>query len=235
MDKELENALQVFFDRLEKESGSLPPIEVRWNAGGDETPIWFTVNGKPVDYSANSMFRDLAGYLIFQFDLPNAGEYYNEGGGSIYRDDTGAIRMRYHEFAYGYDEDGDEDNFDQEILKEPLLIPDTETVGKLLNRLQKNELPFYGHLAYLKRKDRSLLIGYSSDAEDDNEAETETLLDLIEEHFRSSSTEELVHREIHFGGKINHTGILLDERSIIKYAVDKDHQDQDMLLFGKKP
>ena len=42
--------------------------------------------------------NELATYLIEEFDLPNAGEYYNDGGGELSIEDETRVLFIYDEF-----------------------------------------------------------------------------------------------------------------------------------------
>lgn len=55
-------------------------IELKWDAGGDETLVWVSANGVEIEWS---QCDDLVDLVIEVLDLPNTGEYFVNGGGEL--------------------------------------------------------------------------------------------------------------------------------------------------------
>ncbi|MDJ1470392.1 hypothetical protein [Xanthocytophaga flava] len=80
------------------------PIPVDWNAGGDETlcnvKVGDSYNYKKDGVNIGWELGDLIAQIL---ELPNAGEYFNNGHGRIEIDQNGQIVLHYSARAYYYD------------------------------------------------------------------------------------------------------------------------------------
>jgi hypothetical protein len=86
------------------------PILAEWNAGGDETCCNVSVNGE-FGYETHfiKVSWKLGDLIAEKLQLPNAGEYYNNGGGVIDVNSSGQIVLTYSARAHYYDYE-DENN-----------------------------------------------------------------------------------------------------------------------------
>ena len=95
-------------------------ITLKWDAGGDETPIWIYADGVELtDWEENVGLLDI---VIRALDLPNAGEYFVEGGGELEtKDGQLLIRHESHHTGVDYEYEGEEDDdispYDESKLK----------------------------------------------------------------------------------------------------------------------
>ncbi|WP_314004487.1 hypothetical protein [Xanthocytophaga flava] len=80
------------------------PIPVDWNAGGDET-ICNVQIGEAYDYKKDgvNIGWELGDLIAQVLELPNAGEYFNNGKGHIEVDQKGQVVLHYSARAYYYD------------------------------------------------------------------------------------------------------------------------------------
>jgi len=81
-------------------------IKLKWDCGGDEIHLTVLVDDKEVNYE-DKIFEALDVYVMNQLNLPDAGEFAMEGGGTIIEED-GEIYVEYESMWTGYaDESGD--------------------------------------------------------------------------------------------------------------------------------
>ena len=105
-------------------------VTIKWDAGGDETPVWVFVDGEEADWQD---CEDLVDLVIRTLDLPNAGELFVEGGGELLVQD-GKLMISHTSKHTGVDYDikpGEEidfENFDWEGRMIELDTTVTETV-----------------------------------------------------------------------------------------------------------
>ena len=118
-------------------------LSVKWDTGGDQTIVNFEIDGKPNPYNNDMLYDDLRAFLIEKFELPNAGEYYNNGDGIIDLDEDGEVIIEYNECAYYEDSwsDVDTNNLEKEIQLE-----DKTNVSALLKEFELKEISFYGSI-----------------------------------------------------------------------------------------
>lgn len=88
-------------------------IEIRWDAGGDETPVWVYSNDVEIDWKES---EDLVTLVVEILTLPNAGEYFVKGSGIlIFKDDQLLIKHSSKHEGIDYiepDEDMDMENLE---------------------------------------------------------------------------------------------------------------------------
>lgn len=63
-------------------------IVVEWDAGGDQTPVWFKIwdkTGKEIEEGRKNedYWMFLRDFIVYELGLPNAGERYHRGKGEI--------------------------------------------------------------------------------------------------------------------------------------------------------
>lgn len=80
-------------------------IKMYWDAGGDETPVRLTFDGKLTTKDGKAE-DTIIGELIDKLSLPGAGEEYNAGSGELFLSPEGAIGIRYT--AYDHEWGGTE-------------------------------------------------------------------------------------------------------------------------------
>ncbi len=95
--------LTTLLESLKQNNQKLTAI---WDAGGDQTIITFYIDKQEYRFEDNEpLWNYLYSLLTTQFELPNAGESYNEGGGEFQLDENGDIQFEYNEFYYFEDEE----------------------------------------------------------------------------------------------------------------------------------
>lgn len=82
---------QELIEKWGKIVSSAKKVEVSWDAGGDETPVWIDVDGERVAWKESQGIVDV---IIENLQLPNAGEEYSEGGGVLLFDGE-TLSLRY--------------------------------------------------------------------------------------------------------------------------------------------
>lgn len=109
-------------------------IKVSWEAGGDECPVYCTVNGK-ADYPPEDekLFNKICSLIIQELDLPGAGEIYNNGFGQLYtKEDKLFIRTTYTYYEYYYEDE--EEGVPSSALRLNIQLPDPFGWESLLKR-----------------------------------------------------------------------------------------------------
>ena len=76
-------------------------ITLKWDCGGDEVHVQIYLDGKEIDYT-KSIFEALDIHVLNHLNLPDAGEFSMEGGGTIIEED-GKIYIEYESRWTGYE------------------------------------------------------------------------------------------------------------------------------------
>lgn len=216
----LENEIIDFFEKYD-----IKKIRVEWKAGGDETILNYYYQDRILSDSKSGLLGQISMYLIEKFDLPNAGEYYNDGNGEIFIEND-KVRLIYSEYAYSEDyiEDSEEE-------LEPFnlsIIPEILTV---LKNTGETSLEFDTTITFYQEKtiDFRLYKPMYEPIEYGNEGSK------IEEYIRENVIPKINCKlesvEIGYSGEINETKILIEEVHVIKYYVDKDVKQKKIDLF----
>jgi len=217
--------------RLKEYENNNEKLIVKWNTGGDETIINFYLKGNVLPYHTDEIVNDLASYLIEEFDLPNAGEYYNDGGGEISIDKENKILFVYDEFAYGesYDE-----NFDTENIEEEFSIITSLSSKQLLNELNQKELDFYGSTSFLLQESDDFRAYTTKDMFRIKKEKLREVHEHIKVHILSKLSPPFEATEIGYSGKIKEDEILIEELYQTKYYIDKNKKNEKVYLLEKK-
>lgn len=210
-----------------KQNGKI--FSVKWDGGGDETIINFYLENEVIPDYEDEVLTELAGHLVEVFDLPNAGEYYNEGKGTISLDDKNQILIVYDEFAYG-------EKYDEEIESEKSIeefsIPSSEECKKILENMNEISLNFYGSTSFLSEISDDFEI---SSARFDKTIKKEKLLEVQKEIKKNALAKfepPFDASEIGYSGKIDENQITFEELYQIKYFVDKHNKEATKILFA---
>lgn len=84
-------------------------ITLTWDCGGDEAFIHFLVDGNELFDQEDSFTEDFEWYLLNKLQLPDAGEFSMEGGGTVTLEGE-RISLEYESILKGYEgDDGWED------------------------------------------------------------------------------------------------------------------------------
>ncbi len=211
-----------------KEKGTV--LSVKWDAGGDETLLHFFEGEEKVPDSRDGMYGQLRDFLIEKFDLPNGGEYFNEGGG-IFALENQKIAFTFSELAYSrYEEDG------CEIItaEEDLTIQAPEGMTSFLAAQHLTEAYFHGETNYFRAEVvnttfRVITPTFQSVPPD---GFTEGLREKFERIAQSTFDTPIQHGEIRYAGKLYAHEVIFEEVSLTKYATDKDHREKKIYLFA---
>ena len=92
-------------------------LTAKWDAGGDETLVSLYVDGKQLSFNSEHFFA-ICDVIADQLELPNAGEWFVKGGGTIRREANQIVID--HEstgFGYGWDPETDREfEIDEESI-----------------------------------------------------------------------------------------------------------------------
>jgi hypothetical protein len=100
--------VKQFVRQIQEEGKS---IIAEWDAGGDQTMIWCNVldeegNEIEVEEAWKTYLDTIDNYIVFELNLPNAGETYHRGKGKIvYKDDEVSIIYDAKEFTSEYEDE----------------------------------------------------------------------------------------------------------------------------------
>lgn len=196
-------------------------LTIEWDAGGDNTLVNFYLNDKtPIyDRNDNSVFYKLRDHLIDKFELPNAGEYYNDGMAMLALDENDEVLITYSEIAYYDDYDNEVDEIDDIVVEHSLKLD--------FNKF--NSLNFFGEFSNLPIKSEDyfrIQQEFSISASLENE-----LKELIKDQFYKNPilTQDLI--SISFGGEISEAQIIINDISYYKHIVAKDNVNKTEPLF----
>lgn len=200
---------------------------VKWNAGGDETIVNYFCNEVPLGYHSFDFLEELRIYLVEEFNLPNAGEYYNDGRGKFSIVNEDEILFEFDEYAYF-------ENYEGEIESE--MFEETFTVNfsnkKFLEEYSLLETNFYGSISFLQeREHEELQMDISGIDEDILNDKLKTLNQVIKKYILSKFDPPFQDLEINYSGKITIDKIIIDEFYRIKYTVDKNRKNEKKYLF----
>lgn len=213
--------------RLKEYEKKNKSLTVKWNTGGDETIINFFLETEVISYE-DELMNKLATYLIEEFDLPNAGEYYNDGGGEFLIEKGNKILFVYDEFSYGesYDEDLETDNIEEEFS----IAPDQNS-KQLLDELNQTELDFHGSTSFLLEESLDFEIYTSNNEFRIRKGKLKDIHDYIKIHALEKLTPPYEGTEIGYSGKIKEDEILFEELYRIKYYIDKNKKKERIYLL----
>ncbi len=214
--------------RLKEYEESDMQLSVKWNGGGDETIIQYQIGDKYVPYDNDTLLIELTRLLVEKFDIPNVGEYYNEGGGIFSVDGQERVSIIYDEFAYG---DADDDEIESESMLRDIRVPSSEINTKILEFYNQEVLNFYGTISFLSESKNHLETDFGMvDMQMLNEHHTsikekfkEVVLNQIKGSYNSV--------EITYSGKMDKNHIYFDEIYKVNYFIDKNHNSQVKILF----
>ncbi|UZR98165.1 hypothetical protein [Chondrinema litorale] len=196
-------------------------LTIKWDAGGDNTLVNFYLNNiTPVyDKYDNSVFHKLRDHIIDKFELPNAGEYYNDGEAKLLLDENDEVLITYSEIAYYDDYDNEVDEIDDIVVEHSLKIDFDKF----------SSLNFFGEFSSFPTKSEDyfrIQQEFSISAALEKE-----LKELIKDQFYKNPilTQDLI--SISFGGEINETQIIINDISYYKHVVEKDNVNKTEPLF----
>lgn len=214
-------------EKLKTLEGNGKKLAVKWDAGGDQTVLNFYLDKDVLPYYEDEVLEPLRTYLIEEFDLPNAGEYYNEGKGIFSIENEHQIAMVYDEFAYGekYDKD-----FESEESIVEFSIPSTESCQKILDVSNKTTLNFYGSTSFLYEVSDHFEV-YANPLKDKNKQAILDLQQTIKQNALSKFEPPFEGSEIGYAGTIDANQITVEELYQIKYWIDKDNKSAKKFLF----
>lgn len=223
----LKEKLLIRLNEYKKENKKLT---VKWDTGGDETIINFFLENNALPHT-NELMNELAAYLIEAFDLPNAGEYYNEGGGALSIENENSILFIYDEFAYreSYGE-----HLESENLEEEFSIAPHPSSQRLLADLNQKELNFNGSASFLLEASFHFDIYSSNDASSIKKEAFDEIKNYIKIHALAKIQPPFEGKEIVFSGRIKEDEILFEEFYQIKYNIDKNKKEEKIYLLDHK-
>ena len=215
--------------RLLKYQEENKKLSVKWDAGGDQTIINFFLDGKDLRYHlSDDLLKNFARYLVEEFELPNVGEYYNQGGGMISIENGTKILFEYEEFAYGeiYD-----DNIESEIKLEGFSIDSNMESKKLLEELNQLELNFYGTTSFLLKEIDDFELSTPSYDYRVRKSKFAEIQNYIKKHALEKFSPPLEGSEILYVGKIKEDKIIFEEISQLKFYIDKNKQNESRYIL----
>jgi len=206
-------------------------LTAKWNAGGDQTILNFLIDGNYIDWSQDSVFDKLRTFLVTKFQLPNAGEYYNQGKAEIklpdYDDNDATILIIYDEFAYNA-----YDDYEVSILPNEMKYPSNKVSVKLLTALNQSSLSFDGSITF--RNNNQQTDFYISH----NYLEIQKYKDTVDQihqyilNFVLETSKGVTHSiELSYNGNISQNEIIFNQFYVIKNYADKDYKNVTMPLF----
>lgn len=203
-------------------------LVIKWNTGGDETIINFYMDDESYPAYLDDIYSAFTSYLIEEFELPNAGEYYNNGGGVLSVEQGNRILFEYDEYAYGeiYDEDTESQN-----NIDAFNIPATDQSRQLLDYFNENELLFHGSTCFLNEVTDEFRV-YTKDF--DKKVKKERALDLFQ-IIKKSAIEKFTPphdaSEIHYSGILIENEIRFEDVYQLNYFLDKNKVKEKKYLF----
>lgn len=92
--------LVEYIRKLERENNT---IFIRWEAGGDECPVYFYLNdSNTFSLQDEKVFDQISTLVIDTLELPGAGEIWNKGGALLFtRDQDLVVRTNFLYYQYG--------------------------------------------------------------------------------------------------------------------------------------
>lgn len=181
---------------------------VKWDAGGDQTPIWFELKGTDDTNSLDvgDLYTSFSSDIKNILNLPNASERYHKGEGYIFLNENNSVVLEFtskeymtENTDYDWDEDANEmmiwedfgqsslDNYPTKTL-EPLPLEDNFDITPHLNRL---EIKLLGEFdaAFKSRTWLNININYGDEIDLQNQVEdfynqiTKKVLDKLMEQY----------------------------------------------------
>jgi hypothetical protein len=223
----MKTELLAYLRSLEQKGVSL---SVKWDAGGDETILTFYENGKRVTEAYEGLYGKLRDFLIQQFDLPNAGEYYNEGEGTFGREGE-QVTFLFSELAYSlYESDG----FESIHLEDDLTAPPLSAAKDFLAAMAWEEAYLYGSIFYFRGKIENETFGLMGPeaSRPPSHPYAGALKEESSRIARSRIKQAFQQGEIRYSAKFTATETCFEEISLLKYATDKDHRGKKVILFA---
>lgn len=214
---------QKIVDKLDHYKRYNNKLTCTWDAGGDDTVIHFQLDGKKLSYGGSQEFLfTLREIIADKLDLPNAGEYYNQGIGKIFLNDDDQILIQYDEFAY-FELEDDFVQSNLELLVEhtfpsikkrkyPIIINGTI---ELESHILTDDIDFYC-------KEEPAIIPRKEKAE-------------IEEFIKQELSKNLVWNKkdtaVSYFGSIESDLLLIQEVYLTKFKVDKNNLKKITVLY----
>lgn len=213
-------------EKLKELQKSNEKLTVKWDAGGDETLVNYFIKDKNFPYP-NEMLRDLTSYLIEEFQLPNAGEYYNKGGGTISLTDDNRILLEYDEYAFFEGHESDEsENFLTEFF-----VEDSLDIKPLLSIFSLQKISFYGSMSFHHKKSEYFETYIPRNEKNEYKTKLKQFQEQLQKEILSKLKEPPKNLEIGYSGHIAANEIVVEDIYVLKYVIDKDNKNEKKYLF----
>lgn len=219
---------EKLLDRLKEFEQKGQEFSIKWDAGGDETLVNFQLDGEYFDHYSDEVYIDFVRYLIEEFELPNAGEYYNEGGGTLSIEDGDSLIFEYSEYAYGEDYLSEEDTVH---YREGFSITADESSIKLLEYVNEESMNFYGSVCFLNEQTEDFSIYSKLSDKRFKKQKVPELHQRIQAAVLAKFTPPFEGIEINYVGNLNEEYILIEELHTVQYFIDKNFKDAKKYLF----
>ena len=222
MKKELQQSTQKLLSDLKQKNQQLL---VKWNAGGDETIVnIYTKEGSKEKYF-NERGYELNDHIADLLELPNAGEYYNNGNGEIYIESE-LIFFKYNELAYYED-----DEVEEERIKLDIKMPNIEPCKKYIKGKRLAKINYYGSISYLDKLERNFTMNVHNTERKHTHLFKKELHEIIEKNILNLYKNKRRLVDICYGGYIAIDTIYIDQITIYKYTLDKNNKGKIRPLF----
>ena len=221
--EEIRQSLLLFLPSLPEQK-----LQIEWDAGGDQTLVNFRTKDGYVDFDCSIAFRD---YLRDYFELPNAGEYYNKGGGVLIIEGQ-LLVFEYDEYAY-FEKDEllyiEEHEYDEGIWIDFSHL----NINDFFEKADKEKVHFYSSVNFVREKETYTSIElYGKTIPNAWIAKQEAKLELdIQDYMQTKCTMPFRHAEMSCSGTITASGIQIEELYKIEYTVEKDKKQERVNLL----
>lgn len=202
---------------------------VKWNAGGDESlvNIYTLENGK--EKYLNTREYELNWHITQLLDLPNAGEYYNNGSGEIYIGADQMIYFKYDELAYHT-----ELNVKEKIIELNASVDNLKLCKQYMQGKRITEIKFYGTISFLAEKETHFSLAIHR-AERQAASSFLSILrykieDVVLQKYKGKK--KLI--DINYEGVITNEKIMVEDLLTLQYSVDKENKGKIRPLFNER-